>query len=113
MAVVFSDPQLAQAGLRFKELPKQCVAFGEVDFANQGRSRVMLKNRGKLRVYVHKDGGRFLGAEMAGPGMEHIADRKSTRLEPSHECASRMPSSDCNKKATTVCLYQHHYITPS
>src|SRR3546814_13139604 len=33
----------------------------------------MLKNRGKLRVYVHKDGGRFLGAEMAGPGMEHIA----------------------------------------
>src|SRR3546814_12647390 len=59
MAVVFSDPQLAQAGLRFKELPKQCVAFGEVDFANQGRSRVMLKNRGKLRVYVHKDGGRF------------------------------------------------------
>ncbi|UYO95336.1 dihydrolipoyl dehydrogenase [Pollutimonas sp. M17] len=73
MAVVFSDPQLAQAGLRFRELPKQCVAFGEVDFANQGRSRVMLKNRGKLRVYVHKDGGRFLGAEMAGPGMEHIA----------------------------------------
>src|SRR3546814_20673213 len=73
MAVVFSDPQLAQAGLRFKELPKQCVAFGEVDFANQGRSRVMLKNRGKLRGYVHKDGGRFLGAEMAGPGMENIA----------------------------------------
>ncbi|MGB3291133.1 MAG: dihydrolipoyl dehydrogenase [Burkholderiaceae bacterium] len=73
MSVVFSDPQLAQVGVHFKDLPKQCVAFGEVDFANQGRSRVMLKNRGMLRVYVHKDGGRFLGAEMAGPSMEHIA----------------------------------------
>jgi len=73
MAVVFTDPQLAQAGLRFRELPKQCVAFGEVDFASQGRSRVMLKNYGKLRVYVHKQTRRFLGAEMAGPAMEHIA----------------------------------------
>src|SRR3546814_16244695 len=73
MAVVFSDPQLAQAGLRFKELPKQCVAFGEVDFANQGRSRVMLKNRGMIRVYVHKDGGCFSGAAIAGTGMAHIA----------------------------------------
>lgn len=73
MAIVFTDPQLAQAGLRFRELPKQCVAFGDVDFADQGRSRVMLKNYGKLRVYVHKEDRRFLGAEMAGPAMEHIA----------------------------------------
>ncbi|MDS1141483.1 dihydrolipoyl dehydrogenase [Pusillimonas sp. SM2304] len=73
MAVVFSDPQLAQAGVRFKDLPKHGVVIGEVDFANQGRSRVMLKNRGKLRVYARVEDGRFLGAEMAGPAMEHIA----------------------------------------
>ncbi|NYT45945.1 dihydrolipoyl dehydrogenase [Alcaligenaceae bacterium] len=73
MAVVFSDPQLAQAGLRFRELPKMGVAFGEVNFANQGRSRVILKNRGKLRVYADLADGRLLGAEMAGPAMEHIA----------------------------------------
>ncbi len=73
MAIVFSDPQLAQAGIRFKDLPGQGVAIGEVDFANQGRSRVMLKNRGKLRVYARVRDGRFLGAEMAGPAMEHIA----------------------------------------
>src|SRR3546814_5074427 len=46
---LFSDPQLAQAGIRFKDLPSQGVVIGEVDFSNQGRSRVMLKNRGKLR----------------------------------------------------------------
>jgi dihydrolipoamide dehydrogenase len=73
MAVVFSDPQLAQAGIRYKDLPSGDVVFGEVDFANQGRARVMLKNKGKLRVYARRDDGRFLGAEMAGPGMEHIA----------------------------------------
>src|SRR3546814_4127538 len=33
----------------------------------------MLKNRGKLRVYGSVRDGRFLGAEMAGPAMEHIA----------------------------------------
>jgi dihydrolipoamide dehydrogenase len=73
MAVVFSDPQLAQAGQRFKDLPHQGVVFGEVDFAGQGRSRVMLKNYGKLRVYANVADGRFLGAEMAGPAMEHMA----------------------------------------
>lgn len=72
MSVVFTDPQLAQVGLRFKDLPPQSV-IGEVDFSNQGRSRVMLKNRGMLRVYAQRDDGRFLGAEMAGPGMEHMA----------------------------------------
>lgn len=73
MAVVFSDPQLAQAGIRFKDLPPQGVVIGEVDFTNQGRSRVILKNQGKLRVYASREDGRFLGAEMAGPAVEHIA----------------------------------------
>src|SRR3546814_5659380 len=31
-----------------------------------------LKNYGKLRVYADSQNGRFLGAEMAGPGAEHI-----------------------------------------
>lgn len=71
LAIVFSDPQLAAVGLRFDELPDD-AAIGEVDFSNQGRSRIMLKNRGKLRVYAARDSGVFLGAEMAGPAMEHI-----------------------------------------
>ncbi|MFT0851288.1 dihydrolipoyl dehydrogenase [Achromobacter sp. F4_2707] len=72
LSIVFSDPQLAAVGLRFNELPED-VAIGEVDFSNQGRSRIMLKNRGKLRVYAERGSGLFLGAEMAGPAMEHIS----------------------------------------
>ena len=45
---------------------------GEVSFADQGRSRVMLKNAGLLRIYADKPSGRFLGAEMLGPRAEHI-----------------------------------------
>lgn len=71
LSIVFTDPQLAAVGLRFHELPAD-AAVGEVDFANQGRSRIILKNRGKLRVYAQRGSGVFLGAEMAGPAMEHM-----------------------------------------
>jgi len=71
LSVVFTDPQIAHIGAPFSALPKDAV-IGKVDFDNQGRSRVMLKNRGMLRVYADKLSGRFLGAEMAGPSAEHI-----------------------------------------
>lgn len=72
LSIVFTDPQLAAVGLRFNELPED-AAVADVDFANQGRSRIMLKNRGRLRVYVERGSEVLLGAEMAGPAMEHIA----------------------------------------
>ena len=46
---------------------------GEVSFENQGRSRVMLKNKGHMRVYAEQGTGLFLGAEFIGPQAEHIA----------------------------------------
>lgn len=73
MAIVFSDPQLAWVGTRYKDLSSSRVVCGHVDFGNQGRSRVMLKNQGMLRVYASVTDGRFVGAEMAGPAMEHVA----------------------------------------
>lgn len=73
IAIVFSDPQLAYVGRRYSDLPDTGVLTGEVDFGNQGRSRIILKNYGKLRVYIQDRTGLFLGAEMAGPHMEHIA----------------------------------------
>lgn len=72
LSMVFTDPQLAAVGLRYNQLPEDS-AIGEVDFSNQGRSRIMLKNRGMLRVYAERGSEVFLGAEMAGPHMEHIS----------------------------------------
>ncbi|EKN6297196.1 dihydrolipoyl dehydrogenase, partial [Yersinia enterocolitica] len=78
ISVVFSDPQIAMVGSTFRELSQKfsacgCFEIGEVSFENQGRSRVMLKNKGILRVYGEQGTGRFLGAEMMGPSAEHIA----------------------------------------
>ncbi len=73
IAVVFSDPQIAVMGQGYSALPEGQFVTGAVSFADQGRSRVMRKNRGRLHVYADRQTGRFLGAEMAGPAAEHLA----------------------------------------
>lgn len=76
ISVVFTDPQIASVGLTIQETDEQCrgcFAVGSVNFENQGRSRVIGKNRGLLRVYGEHGTGRFMGAEMFGPAAEHVA----------------------------------------
>ena len=78
IAAVFSDPQIAMVGESFKEISQrlgscECFEIGDVRFENQGRSRVMLKNKGHMRVYAEHGTGLFLGAEFIGPQAEHIA----------------------------------------
>jgi len=75
LAIVFSDPQIAQVGRDWDTLRRDGSRFatGQVSFENQGRSRVMLQNRGILRVYGEYGSDRFLGAEMIGPRAEHLA----------------------------------------
>ena len=72
LGIVFSDPQIAMVGSRYADLAGADIVIGEVSFEDQGRSRVMLKNQGRLRIYADGRDGRFLGAEMLGPSAEHI-----------------------------------------
>ncbi len=74
LEVVFSEPQIAIAGEGYRALCERnaTYAVGEESFEDQGRSRVMAKNVGVLRVYGEHGSGRFLGAEMVGPAAEHI-----------------------------------------
>jgi len=76
LTVVFTEPQIALVGNSYnqlKETPNRCFVTGKVSFENQGRSRVMLKNKGILHIYAEYGTGLFLGAEMFGPRAEHIA----------------------------------------
>lgn len=73
LTVVFSDPQIAIVGGGWRAVSEADPVVGEVRFDHQGRSRVMLRNRGILRVYADRASGRFLGAEMIGPDAEHLA----------------------------------------
>jgi len=75
LTAAFTEPNIVTLGASYKLLcepgrPK--FAIGQVSFENQGRSRVMLQNKGMLRVYGEYGSGRFLGAEMIAPRGEHL-----------------------------------------
>ncbi len=73
LSIVFSDPQLAVTGTRHADLTPGSFVTGRVSFEDQGRSRVMLRNKGVLHVYADTRNGRLLGAEMMAPDAEHLA----------------------------------------
>ena len=72
LAIVFTDPQIAVIGMGFRDLRDVAHVTGTVSFEDQGRARVMQRNRGRLNVYAEIGTGTFLGAEMLGPDAEHI-----------------------------------------
>jgi dihydrolipoamide dehydrogenase len=73
ISLVFSEPGIAMVGVRHADLAAGSFVTGEVSFEDQGRSRVMLRNRGLMHVYVDAASRRFVGAEWIGPDAEHIA----------------------------------------
>jgi dihydrolipoamide dehydrogenase len=73
LAIAFTHPQLATVGSRFADLVPGTFVTGAASFEDQGRSRVMLRNRGLLHVYADSTSGRLLGAELSGPDAEHLA----------------------------------------
>ena len=76
IAVAFTEPNIATLGKDYRTLcggGQRKFAVGSVSFANQGRSRVMLQNKGMLRVYAEYGTRLFLGAEMIAPRAEHLA----------------------------------------
>lgn len=85
IGIIFSSPQIMQVG-RTTNLPEDIIK-GTVSFEDQGRSRIMLKQKGMLNVYFEMDTHKLIGAEMIGPSAEHIAHmlvwliEKGTTLE--------------------------------
>ena len=74
VTVVFCDPQIAIIGDSWNELEgKENVVTGKVSFEGQGRSRIILKNKGLMHVYADRNSGLFLGSEFIGPHAEHLA----------------------------------------
>ena len=72
LSIVFSDPQIAVVGGGYRTARSIAHVTGAVSFDDQGRARVMARNRGLLHVYADATSGRFIGAEMIGPDAEHI-----------------------------------------
>ena len=70
---MFTDPQIGIVGGGFRSLQPGSFATGQVNFEDQGRARILLRNKGLMNVYADTATGRFLGAEMLAPGGEHLA----------------------------------------
>jgi len=84
LSIVFTDPQIASVGQNLETILKSCndcYAIGEVRFEDQGRARVINKNRGLLRVYGAQGSGLLLGAEMFGPAAEHLAHQLAWAIQ--------------------------------
>ena len=74
VTVVFCDPQIAIVGESWSELEgNENVVTGKVSFEGQGRSRIIMKNKGLMHVYADQKSGLFLGSEFIGPHAEHLA----------------------------------------
>jgi dihydrolipoamide dehydrogenase len=81
LSIVFSDPNIAVAGCSYRELALSDITIGEVSYEDQGRSRVMGKNRGHVRIYARTTCGTLLGAEMLGPRVEHTSHLLSWAMQ--------------------------------
>lgn len=73
LAVVFTDPQIGIIGGGFRALKPGSFVTGQVSFEDQGRARILLRNKGLANLYADSFSGLFLGAEMFAPAAEHLA----------------------------------------
>ncbi|EIT68994.1 dihydrolipoyl dehydrogenase [Hydrocarboniphaga effusa] len=69
LAITFTDPQIAIVG----DTSLKPRLVGKADFSDQGRARVMNRNRGCVRLYADPSTNRLTGAEMIGPAVEHLS----------------------------------------
>lgn len=75
MSIIFTTPQIANVGQSLQDIKDNNTNFviGRVDFAKQGRSRIMGVNCGLLHIYACKETDRILGASMVAPDAEYMA----------------------------------------
>src|SRR3546814_5226320 len=94
-------------GGRAATLAEDLPLVGEADDVLDGEEEGLVPELGDQRQFVfdlfHDLRGCTLGPAPAHAGFGELAqmrsrDRKSTRLNSSHSCASRMPSSACKQK---------------
>jgi dihydrolipoamide dehydrogenase len=73
LQIIFCDPQMALVGTSYEDLSRAGeTVIGEVRFEHEGRSIIMGRKGGVARLYAELASGRFLGAEMVGPRVEHL-----------------------------------------
>lgn len=83
LRIAFTDPQTVVVGASLSELKEQNqdIIIGERSFKVQGRTKVMARNHGLLRIYAERQSGRLLGSEMMIPDGEYIGHFLAMAIE--------------------------------
>ncbi len=81
LRIAFTDPQITIVGATFEELKKQDILIGERNFAMQGRTRIMARPYGQLRLYAEAKTGLLLGSEMFIPDGEYVGHFLAMAIE--------------------------------
>ncbi|WP_069470001.1 dihydrolipoyl dehydrogenase [Candidatus Marithrix sp. Canyon 246] len=81
LQVAFTDPQVVIVGKSIAELAGEKIIIGERGFVMQGRTKVMARTHGHLRVYAEPEFGRLLGAEMMIPDGEYVGHFLALAIE--------------------------------
>jgi dihydrolipoamide dehydrogenase len=82
LGIMFSDPNVAIVGkIPGPDGEGYEWEVGEIDYANQGRARVIGQPYGRVRIYASCSGGKLIGAEMIGPQVEHMAHLLAWSIE--------------------------------
>ncbi len=81
LRIAFTDPQTVVVGASFAELEGQDIIIGERSFKVQGRTKVMARNHGLLRIYAERESGRLLGSEMMIPDGEYLGHFLAMAIE--------------------------------
>ena len=81
LGILFCDPNIAVVGRSWSELKGRKIRVGEFDFKRQGRAAIQSRAAGLLRIYGEPRGGRLLGAELAAPSGEHLAQNLALAIQ--------------------------------
>ncbi len=73
ISIVFSDPDVAQVGMRHADVHRDRVVVGTGSGDHNGRSKIIGAQRNLLRVYADRRDGTLLGASLVSVQGEHLA----------------------------------------
>ncbi len=73
LQITFTEPNICQVGAPLDTLEEADIVIGESDFATLGRAIVRGESDGLLRLYARRSDGKLLGASMAVPSGESLA----------------------------------------
>ena len=80
MSIVFSDPDIAEVGMRFEQLPQDAVV-GTMTGMQSGRSKLLQAPYHMLRLYAERSTGCLLGASIFCAGGEHLAHQLAWAIQ--------------------------------